>query len=141
MSFPADLTGEVIKDSFSKNLDKIEIERLRNIIRAEKPESTLLRLNEKDLLEDTGITKDHHLTVAGMLLVGKEDAIEKYVPVNEVIYLHMKNDINYDKRMDYKRGILYILEDVYRSIDLYNKITTVKVGLFLFQVDKNRVGE
>lgn len=130
-----DLTGEVIKDASFENLDKIEIERLRNIIRAEKPKSTLLRLNEKDLLEHIGITKDHHPTVAGILLIGKEDAIEKYVPANEVIYLHMKNDISYDKRMDYKRGILYILEDVYRSIELYNKITTVKVGLFHFEVE------
>ena len=130
-----DLTGEVIKDASFENLDKIEIERLRNIIRAEKPESTLLRLNEKDLLEHTGITKDRHPTVAGILLVGKEDAIEKYVPANEVIYLHMKNDISYDKRMDYKRGILYILEDVYRNIELYNKITTVKLGFFHFEVE------
>ena len=130
-----DLTGEVIKDASFENLDKIEIERLRNIIRAEKPESTLLKLNEKDLLEHTGITKDRHPTVAGILLVGKEDAIEKYVPANEVIYLHMKNDISYDKRMDYKRGILYILEDVYRNIELYNKITTVKLGFFHFEVE------
>lgn len=130
-----DLTGEVIKDVSIGDLDKIEIERLRNIIRAEKSESTLLRLGEKDLLEHTGITKDRHPTVAGILLVGKEDAVEKYVPANEVIYLHMKNDISYDKRMDYKRGILYILEDVYRNIELYNKITTVKVGLFHFEVE------
>jgi len=67
-------------------------------------------------------------------LVGKEEDIEKYVHFHEVTYLHMANDINYDKRIDGKNGILCLLEDIYRNIEHYNKITTVKIGLFHFEI-------
>lgn len=73
-------------------------------------------------------------TIAGILLIGKEDVIEEYVPSHEVTYLHMKSDIKYDKRSDYKNGLLSILEDVYQNVELYNKVTTVKIGLFHFEI-------
>ena len=115
--------------------DKLEIERLRNIIRARNPKSPLLKLGEKELLKNIGLIKDNTPTVAGVLLVGKEETLEEHVPAHEVIYLHMKNDVSYDQRSDYKKGILHILEDIYKNIEIYNKITTIKLGLFHFEIE------
>ena len=129
-----DLTAEIIEKLSCDDLDKVEIERLKNIIRARKPESSLLRLSDKDLLKQIGIIRDNHPTIAGLLLVGKEEDIREYIPFHEVIYLHMPNDINYDKRIDSKNGILCLLEDIYRNIEHYNKITTVRIGLFHFEI-------
>jgi ATP-dependent DNA helicase RecG len=129
-----DFTAEVIKDLTYNELSKVEIAKLKNIIRATKPEASLLKLRDEDLLKQLGIIKNDHPTIAGLLLVGEEDAIEKYIPSHEVVYLHMKSDINYDKRSDYKNGLLSVLEDVCRNIELYNNVTTVKIGLFHFEI-------
>jgi len=129
-----DFTAEVVKALTYEDLGKIEIERLRNIIKARRPESALLKLRDEDLLNQIGLIKNGHPTIAGILLVGNEDVIEKYIPFHEVVYLHMKDDINYDKRLDYRNGMLYILEDVYRNIEFYNKVTTLKLGLFHFEI-------
>lgn len=130
-----DVSGEAISKLSEEDLDKLEIERLRNIIRARNPKSSLLKLGEKELLKNIGIIKDNIPTVAGVLLVGKEETIEEHAPAHEVIYLHMKNDVSYDQRSDCKKGILHILEDIYKNIEIYNKITTIKMGLFHFEIE------
>jgi ATP-dependent DNA helicase RecG len=129
-----DFTAEAAKNLTPHDLSKIEMERLRNIIRAKKPESALLKLRDEEFLKQLGLIRNNNPTIAGILLIGKEDVIEKYVPSHEVTYLHMKSDIKYDKRSDYKNGLLSILEDVYQNVELYNKVTTVKIGLFHFEI-------
>ena len=124
-----------VKESFKiSDLSKIEIERLRAFIKAKNPESQLLKLKEREFLKQTGIVKNGHPTIAGILLVGKPEAIQKAVPGHEVTYLHLKNDIEYDLRKDYKAGIIYILEELEKLIDSFNKIITVKLGLFHYEI-------
>lgn len=129
-----DFSGEVVRKLSHEDLSKIEIERLRNVIRANKPESALLKLTDEDMLKHLGITKNNHPTIAGILLIGSKDLIESYVPSHEIIYLHMKSDIDYDKRVDYKGSLLSSLDDIYRNIELFNRVTTIKSGLFHFEV-------
>jgi ATP-dependent DNA helicase RecG len=93
-----DFTAEAAKNLTPHDLSKIEMERLRNIIRAKKPESALLKLRDEEFLKQLGLIRNNNPTIAGILLIGKEDVIEKYVPSHEVTYLHMKSDIKYDKR-------------------------------------------
>lgn len=130
-----DVSGESITKLSVEDLDKLEIERLRNIIRARNPKSPLLKLSEKELLKNIGLIKDDIPTVAGVLLVGKEETLKEHVPAHEVVYLHMKSDVSYDQRSDHKKGILHILEDIYKNIEVYNKITTIKIGLFHFEIE------
>jgi len=127
-----DLTGEVVKKITSDDLDKIEIERMMRIIESKKPE--LLKLSEKEILKQIGIIKENHPTIAGLLLVGKEEITQEFIPNHEVVYLYMKNDIQYDKRADFKNGILAILDEISRYIEVENRITTVKLGLFHFEI-------
>ncbi|RLG23300.1 hypothetical protein DRN85_09630 [Methanosarcinales archaeon] len=129
-----DVTSDVKANLTISHLSSIEIERLRNIIKAKRPDSGLLKLKDRELLEQTGITKDGHPTIAGILLVGKDEIIDRYIPTHEVVYLYMKNDIEYEIRRDYKNSILYILDDVANNIEARNRITTIKMGLFHFEI-------
>lgn len=129
-----DPSAEVKEHLKISDLSKIEIERLRNFIKAKNPDSQLLRLKEREFLKQTGIIKNGHPTTAGILLVGKKEIIQKVIPGHEVTYLHMKNDIEYDLRKDYKEAIIYILEDIEKTIESFNKIMTVKSGLFHYEI-------
>ena len=65
-----------------------------------------------------------HLTIAGLLFVGKETSIKKFLPQAEVIYLKYKNesDIEYNTRLDLKQPIITILDRLTEKIQNDNKI-------------------
>jgi ATP-dependent DNA helicase RecG len=132
-----------ILDLGPEAVDGIEVERLRRILAAKEPASSLLALSNDDLLERLGVlvreegaakTGGLRLTVAGLLLVGKADVLRQQLPGHEAIYLHMKSDTEYDKRVDSSRPLLAILEQFTQALEPYNRIYTLKLGLFHFEI-------
>jgi ATP-dependent DNA helicase RecG len=118
-------------------IDPLEVERLRRIIAAREPQSSWLNLPNEVLLEKLGVIapgSDLHLSVAGLLLVGREDAIRRHVPGHEAIYLHMKSDVEYDRRFDSHRPLLALLEQFSQTVEPHNRIFTLKLGLFHFEI-------
>ncbi len=126
-------------------MNSIEVERLRRILTAKEPASSLLALSNDDLLERLGVlvkaegvgsgeSGGRRLTVAGLLLVGKEEVLRQRLPGHEAIYLHMKSDTEYDKRVDSNRPLLAILEQFTQALEPYNRIRTLKLGLFHFEI-------
>jgi len=116
-------------------LDPLEIERLRRIIATKEPASSLLALTGEELLVRLGIiSPERKITLAGMLLLGKEELLHSTVPGHGVIYLHMKDDMEYDRRIESRRPLLALLEDLTATIEPHNRICTLKFGLFHFEI-------
>ena len=118
-------------------VDKLEVERLRRILKAKEPGSDLLELPDDQLLLRLGALApdgDHRLTVAGLLLVGREEILRQELPGHEAAYLHMKSDTEYDRRVDSRRPLLDLLEQFTRALEPHNRITTLKMGLFHFEI-------
>lgn len=118
-------------------VDRLEIERLRRIIATREPASALLNLPPEVMLERLGIIapgSDLRLTVAGLLLVGQQEAIRSAVPGHEACYLHMKSDVEYDRRLDSRQPLLALLEQFAQAVEPHNRLTTLKLGLFHFEI-------
>lgn len=77
-----------------------------------------------------------HLTIAGLLFVGKETSIKKFLPQAEVIYLKYDHlsDIEYSNRLDLKRPIITVLDRLTEKIQNDNKITNIQIGLFRLEI-------
>ena len=129
-----DITAQPLDTPPQELVDPNEMARLRRLIEARKPHTTLLKLRDSELMEQVGITQEGRLTLAGLLLVGTERAIRQYVPFHSIEYLRMKSDIEYERREIYTCGLLNALESVGRNISLYNTITTVKAGLYHYEI-------
>ena len=117
-------------------IDPLEVERLRNTLQARDKSSDLLRLDNNGLLKALGILSadETQLTTAGLLLVGREDALKEHLPSHEAIYLHMTRETEYDRRVDYRKPLLAILDDLAQQIEPHNRLFTLKVGLFHFEI-------
>ena len=102
--------------------------------------TTLIDLDDISFLRDLSLIIDSeegiHLTIAGMLFVGKEKSIKQLLPQAELIYLHY-NDNNleeYDNRIDLRMPIISALDWLAETIKPYNRITNIQVGLFRIEV-------
>jgi ATP-dependent DNA helicase RecG len=118
-------------------VDRLEVERLRRILAAKEPGSSLLGLDDSELLLRLGalVPGDaNRLTVAGLLLVGAEEALRRELPGHEAVYLRMKSDTEYDKRVDSRRPLLGLLEQFNAAVEPHNRIFTLKMGLFHFEI-------
>jgi ATP-dependent DNA helicase RecG len=118
-------------------IDRLEVERLRRIVAVKEPGSALLGLSDELLLERLGAVvfgDALRLTVAGLLVVGKEEVLRRELPGHEAVYLHMKSDTEYDRRVDSRKPLLSMLEQFTQAVEPLNRITTLKFGLFHFEI-------
>jgi len=86
----ADATALVLPDAAWDDLDPLEFARLRRIARENFGDRALLELSDREVAAALGLTRadgDRPTpTVAGLLLVGKEEALRQCLPAHEVAF-------------------------------------------------------
>ena len=94
-----DYSAQPVPDAAYQDLDPVERERLRNIIRSYRGETALLELNDVELdkalqlvtMQDGAIVP----TFSGMLLIGRKEALKRHMPTAEAsIQVLVGTDIN-----------------------------------------------
>lgn len=135
-----DFSGQIIVESSEDDINKLEIYKLKEKLKARDPESTLAEMEDMAFLGDLGLIKydegNVKLTIAGLLFVGKEQAIHRLLPQAEVIYLHysQSNLEEYDARLDMKAPIISVIDRLSDKIQDANRIVNVQVGLFRLEI-------
>lgn len=86
----ADATALVLPDVTWDDLDPLEFARLRRMVQENFGDRALLELPDRALAAALGLTREDNgrlaPTMAGLLLVGKEEALRQYLPAHEVAF-------------------------------------------------------
>uniref|UniRef100_UPI003FEDDD80 RNA-binding domain-containing protein n=1 Tax=Ruminococcus bromii TaxID=40518 RepID=UPI003FEDDD80 len=136
----SDFSGRILSDSTEDDINKLEVYKLKEKLKARNPESTLADMDDIAFLRDLALVKSDSgnikLTVAGLLFVGKEQAINRLLTQAEVIYLHYSesNLEEYDARLDMKAPIISVIDRLSEKIQDSNRIVNVQVGLFRLEI-------
>lgn len=136
-----DFSGQILADSTIEDINVLEIYNLKEKLKVRDPKSSLPELEDMSFLRDLGLIKEDEgvdrLTIAGLLFVGKETAINRLLPQAEVIYLHYSADNmeEYDSRLDLKQPIISVIDRLTEKIQNTNKIVNVQIGLFRLEVE------
>lgn len=136
----SDFSGRILSDSTEDDINKLEVYKLKEKLKARNPESTLADMDDIAFLRDLALVKSDSgnikLTVAGLLFVGKEQAINRLLLQAEVIYLHYSesNLEEYDARLDMKAPIISVIDRLSEKIQDSNRIVNVQVGLFRLEI-------
>ena len=136
----SDFSGRILSDSTEDDINKLEVYKLKEKLKARNPESTLADMDDIAFLRDLALVKSDSgnikLTVAGLLFVGKGQAINRLLPQAEVIYLHYSesNLEEYDARLDMKAPIISVIDRLSEKIQDSNRIVNVQVGLFRLEI-------
>ncbi|TME08592.1 MAG: ATP-binding protein, partial [Chloroflexi bacterium] len=96
-------------------VDDVEVERFRRLLPGDESGDRLRRLSREELLETVGATKmygSHRgLTVAGLLIFGREDEIRATVPQHQVVYVRSSaGTTEYERRLVTSLPLLRLLE-------------------------------
>ena len=128
-----DYTALPIQESKIDDLDPIEIERLKKLILAYNGDKTLLDLENVELLKSLGFVRevgDAVLpTIAGVLMVGKVDALKRHVPTMHSAF-QVTEGTNVRVNDDFVLPILASIEKLTSYLEAWNQEREIEIGLF-----------
>ena len=115
-----DFSSRVCKGLTLNDLDAEAIENMRRLIadKQKRPDATTVPLNQllKDLLL---IDDDGNLKYATLLLLGKSEAINRYLPQANVVieYRNNHSQVRYSARQEYRLPLFIAIEKIWEYID------------------------
>jgi hypothetical protein len=110
------------------------LEQLRAIARLEKAADDLLDRSDRDLLGALGLIRNGRLLHADVLLAGKSNAIHRSFSSYVWTHLRMSSDTEYSDRADGTDALPTALGRILDRIMADNPITTVRQGLFHYEI-------
>ena len=128
-----DYSAQPVPDATYQDLDPVERERLRNIIRSYRGEVALLELNDEELdkalqlvtIQDGAIVP----TFCGMFLFGRKEALKRHMPTAEAsIQVLVGTDIKVNE--SFYLPILAAFEKISDAFSAWNHSEEMEQGLF-----------
>lgn len=132
-----DYSAQPVPDADYQDLDPVERERLRNIIRRYRGETTLLELSDEELDKALQMVTqvDNKLipTYTGLLLIGKAEQLKQLMPTAEIaIQVLEGTDIRVNEST--YLPILSAFEKITEYVAAWNHEEEMEVGLFRISI-------
>lgn len=125
-----DMTGEIVPGATAADLDFAQIKLLKRTIETEGARRELARLANEELLQNLGLAADREITLAAILLLGRPQALVRWIPQHEVIFIRYKSATRYDKRHDLKGPLLVVLDELERILETERRVSLVQTQGF-----------
>ena len=129
-----DFSAQPLPDATRDDFNSVERERLRQLVQKNpNSDQSVLGLSDEELERALRLTvpvsgRDVP-TLAGMLLIGKEESIRRLVPTYEGVFqVLLGTEIKVNT--SYHESLLYTIEKIAESIEPWNPSTEISYGLF-----------
>ncbi len=131
-----DFSAELNRSATFADLDSNLIERFRAMWIRKSGNDALLGVPAPQLLEDAELARDAQITNAALILMGSSKALGQYLAQAEVIFEYRSSDasIPFQQRLEFRRGFLGYLDELWQSISLRNDSLHYQQGFFSFDI-------
>jgi ATP-dependent DNA helicase RecG len=118
------------------DLDENAIAKFKEAYARKQENHQFITLSNLQALSDLSLVKNKQVTYAALILVGKEDAIKKYLPQSAVNleYRNTSTQINFDNRQIFTQPYFITIELLWESINLRNGKIPVQQGPYIFDI-------
>ncbi len=134
----ADYSAHVVAGATIGELDPLEFQRLRRLVSSLRGDSALVELNDTELAQALRLveTRDGVLVpnVAGLLLLGQQAAIDRFLPTHEVHFQAFDSAGKVRANEQHRGPILAVVEALEQRFAARNQETEVEVGLIRLPV-------
>ena len=128
-----DYSAQPVVDATCDDFDSLELARLRRLVQTSRGgDRALLELTDDELERalklTTRVGEKDVPTLAGLLMVGKAESLERLVPTHEAVFQVLEGtDIRANE--SYRQPLLYTIEDIIARVEPWNSVTEVQIGL------------
>ena len=128
-----DVSAQPLPNASWEDFDPLEFARLRRMIEEYRGDAALLPLSDEEIARALGLTANYNgsrvPTAAGLLLVGRESALQTQLPAHEVAFQVMR-DTDVLVNDFYRWPLLRLIERIIEAFSVRNEERELNVGLF-----------
>ena len=127
-----DFTADVVSGLLLSDLDSQAIDVFRKKWTEKAGRKEYLSFDDEKVLKNTGLMNNHGITRAGLILVGKAEALQNHLPDAEIIFewRHNHTQTHYDFRKDWRSPFVSIDDEIWNTINARNLRIPFQEGFF-----------
>ena len=128
-----DYSAMAVNEATLDVFDPLETERLRKLVLAYDGDKALLELSDQDLFKALGFVREQRNeltpTIAGILMLGKEAALKRFVPTAASAFQVLEGT-SVRINEDYALPVLAAIERLIQHLEAWNPEHELEMGLF-----------
>ncbi len=131
-----DFSAEICTSAQLGDLDPNAVEVLRQLWQRKLLDQDISTRPIEQLLADAELLVDNQVTYAALILLGKREALGKYLAQAEVIFEYRSNEVPGPaaERHEFRQGFLTVLDEIWRLINQRNDLQHFQQGFFIWDV-------
>ncbi|MYC15991.1 MAG: transcriptional regulator [Gemmatimonadetes bacterium] len=131
-----DFSAEICTSAQLDDLDPNAVEVLRQLWQRKLLDQDISTRPIEQLLADAELLVDNQVTYAALILLGKREALGKYLAQAEVIFEYRSNEVPGPaaERHEFRQGFLTVLDEIWRLINQRNDLQHFQQGFFIWDV-------
>lgn len=131
-----DFSEQICEDVCLEDLDKEAIRIMKERYAEKQKNPTFVSLPDTQALSDLKLIVDNRITNAAVLLVGKEEIIERIYPQSKVMleYRNTESQIHFDSRKSYGQPFFLLIDELWEEINRRNGSVPVRKGPYIFDI-------
>jgi len=127
-----DYSSKIIPNTTISDIDIKAMKKLRSFLKKSRRITfSIDSISDEQLLKNVKLLKGKELTIAGLVLLGKEDSIQEYLPFSEIRFGYktsISQETNQEKVI-YNKAYLLYFDDLWKKINLRNHFIQIPKGL------------
>ena len=138
-----DFSAKICEGLTFEDLDKKAMEKMKNLYADKQKNPSFLQIRDERMLSDLQLAVNGKLTYAALILLGKSDIIDRYLPQSRIIweYRNTETQVHYDRRQTIFEPFITGIDSVWNLIDqpTLNLNHPIQAGLVVYNIyDFNR---
>ena len=137
-----DYSAQIIKKARWEDLSQEAINELRKLIKqSDRSDTNIDKLSDEQLLRDLRLLQDNYITIAALVLLGKNNALKRLLPYAEIRfgYKISSDEIRNQDTEIYSEGYLLFYNKIWQKINSRNN--TIHIPQDMLLMDKKTFDE
>lgn len=132
----SDFSAEVCEEASLGDLSQEAIDLLKQKYAAKQKNPAFLSLPNEQVLSDLRLVSDGKITYAALILLGREDRLQYFLPQSRIILEYRKSEglIPYSSRTEYLKPFYLMIDQLWHDINLRNDKIDVSEGSYIFNI-------